>query len=320
MNQSVAREKDFDMLWTEKYRPQTVQDCILPDRIKKDFLGFVSEKKFPNLLLTGGPGTGKTTIAKALCRDLGYDVIVINASDERNIDTVRTTIKNFASTTSLLGNKKAIILDEADGLNIASAQPALRAAMEEFHTVRFILTANYKNKIIPAIHSRTAVVEFNIKSDEKQIMMATFLKRVFEILTQESVKFDKQVVATLIKKLFPDNRRILNDLQKYSVTGEIDAGLLTSIQAVADADSLLKYLKEKDFAAIKTWVANNSDTDTATLFRAIYETFYTEVTPESVPELIIKLAQYQYNSAFVADQEINTLALLAEIMGSVEFK
>lgn len=308
-----------DLLWVEKYRPSTVNDCILPERIKAPFLNFVREKQFPNLLLSGGPGTGKTTIAKALCNDLGYDSILINASDERNIDVVRGTIKDFASTISLAGNKKAIILDESDGLNPASAQPALRAAIEEFSTTRFILTCNYKNRLIEPIHSRTTTIDFNLTKQEKKDTIVLFLKRVLDILKTEHVKYDTESVASIVKKFFPDNRRILMELQKYAIGGTIDSGIVTAA-AITGADELLKAVKGKDLAAARQWIVNNADSDPALVFRKIYDTFYTEVKPESVPQLVMLIADRQYKSAFVSDQEINMVALVGEILQGVEFK
>lgn len=315
----MSDEKQDDLLWVEKYRPKTVNECILPDRIKQIFLNFVSSGNLPNLLLSGGPGIGKTTIARALCNDMGYEYILINASDERNIDTVRGVIRQFSSTMSLEGKPKAIILDEADGLNPNSAQPALRAAIEEFSHMRFILTCNTKNKLIPAIHSRTSTVEFNLQADEKESMKLKFLMRVFDILKKENIKFDQKVVGQIIKKFYPDNRRILNDLQKYSAGGEIDSGILVNTKA-SDLDALVKAMKEKSMSACRQWVANNVDTDPVVLFREIYDKMLEEVNVSSIPGMVLVIADYQYKSAFVADQEINTMALVMSLLGSVEFK
>ena len=308
------------IIWVEKYRPQTVDECILPKAIKSKFKSYAKSGDFPDLLLTGGAGTGKTTIARALCNELGYDVDVINASDERNIDVIRGRITKFASQTSLSGNKKAIILDEADGLNASSAQLALRAAMEKFSNVKFILTCNYKNKLIEPIHSRTTTISFNIKKQDRTETAVEMLKRVFEILEKENIEYDKKVVGAVIKKYYPDNRRILNELQGYAKgCGKIDNGML-GIMDKADTKELISACKDKNVPDIRQWVVNNIDTDPETLFREIYETFYKEVTPESVPQLIILIGNYLYNAAFVADQEINMMAFLMNVLGDVEFK
>ena len=307
-----------DLIWVEKYRPKTVDDCILPERLKSDFKNFVKNKKFPNLLLTGGPGTGKTTIAKAMCKDLGYSVRLINASDERNLEVVRTTIKEFASTTSLSGNKKAIILDEADGLT-PDTQSALRAAMEQYSNVAFILTCNYKNKLIPAIRSRTTSIEFNILKEEKKDMMLVFLKRVFEILQQENVEFDKKVVAEIVKKFYPDNRRILNDLQRYSSSGKIDIGVLTHIQNNS-ISGFVGAVKELDFGALRQWIANNSDIDPSLFFREVYDTMYPIVSPSTIGNLVMITSDYQYKAVIVPDQEINMAAYGTELMNQLQFE
>ena len=313
-------EEDFqdDLLWVEKYRPQTVAECILPDRIKKQFLDFVKQGNMPNLLLSGTAGTGKTTIARALCNDMDYECLLINASKDRNLALI-DKISQVASTISLEGRQKAIILDEADGLNPQSAQPALRAAIEEYSHIRFILTCNYRNRLIEPIHSRCNGIDFAILPSEKEAMMLKFLVRTFEILAKEKVTFDKKVVGQLVKKFYPDNRKILGALQGYSAGGTIDAGLLTHAEG-ATIDNLLKFVKDKDLGACRQWVADNADIDTSTLFSDIYNKFYYEVSPDGVLNMIQAVADYQYKSAFAANQEINTMGLIAALMSNVEFK
>lgn len=308
------------MLFVEKYRPKTVAECILPERIKTTFQSFVDNADFPNLLLSGGAGTGKTTIAKALCHELDYDFLLINASDERNIELVRTTIRNFASTVSLSGKRKVIILDEADGLNKQSAQPALRAAIEEFSDVRFILTCNYKNKLIEPLHSRVSSVDFSIKPEERLQVSKEFLKRTFEILDAEKITYDRAAVAAVVKKYFPDNRKILNDLQRYSIGGTIDSGILAAQMNISDIGSLVKSLKNKNLGEVKKWIKDNEDIDTELIFKEIYDLFYHELTPASVPEFCIIIAQYQSYSFMVANQEINLMGMFCQMMGSLEFK
>lgn len=321
----MINDEEFqdDLLWVEKYRPKTVSECILPKRIKNSFLEIVKQKNMPNLLLAGTAGTGKTSIARALCNDMDYEYIIVNASKDRNLSLI-DKIAQVASTISLEGKNKAIILDEADGLNPQSAQPALRAAMEEYSHVRFILTCNYKNRLIEPIHSRTSVVDFNIMNSEKEEMMMQLLLRLFEILTLEKVKFDKKVVGQLVKKHYPDNRKILNSLQRYSAGGVIDAGLLTHAEGTS-IEALLKAVKERDLGACRQWAADNADIDTATLFSDIYNKFYYEVkvtddNPANVLNLIQMVADYQYKSAFAANQEINTMGLIASMMAQLEFK
>jgi DNA polymerase III delta prime subunit len=306
------------LLWTEKYRPQTVEDCILPDRLKKPFQEYVNQKEIPNLLLSGGAGVGKTTIAKAMCNEIGCDFMVINGSDESGIDTFRTKIKNYASSMSLSGGRKVIIIDEADYLNPNSTQPALRNAIEEFASnCSFIFTCNYKNRIIDPLHSRCAVIDFGLKNGEKAKMAAAFFKRIQTILQSESVDADDKVLAELIKKHFPDFRRVLNELQRYSQFGKIDTGILTQIADVS-IEELTKSISSKDFASIRKWVATH-EIDSTVLYRKIYDSLYDVMKPQSIPQAVIILADYQYKAAFVADQEVNTVACLTELMVSCEF-
>lgn len=307
------------LLWVEKYRPKTIEDCILPERLKKPFQEYVNQKNIPNLLLTGGAGVGKTTVAKAMCEEIGCDYMVINGSDESGIDTFRTKIKNYASSISLSGGRKVIIIDEADYLNPNSTQPALRNAIEEFSgNCSFIFTCNFKNKIIEPLHSRCAVVEFSLKNTEKSKMAGQFFKRLQMILSFENVDYEEKVLAELIKKHFPDFRRVINELQRYSKFGKIDTGVLAQIVDVAIND-VVKYLKEKDFGSLRKWVASN-DIDAVSLFRKLYDAMYEFLQPQSIPQAVIILADYSYKSAFVADQEINTVACLTELMVTVEFK
>ena len=306
------------LLWTEKYRPKTVDDCILPERLKKPFQEYVNQKTIPNLLLSGGPGVGKTTVAKSLCNEIGCDYLVINGSDESGIDTFRVKIKNYASSMSLSGGRKVIIIDEADYLNPNSTQPALRNAIEEFAgNCSFVLTCNYKNRIIEPLHSRCAVIEFGLKNGEKAKMASAFFKRIQSILQSESVDYDDAVIAELIKKHFPDFRRVLNELQRYSQFGKIDTGILSQIGDVSISE-LVKNIKEKDFSSIRKWVASN-EIDSNTLYRKLYDAMYEFIKPQSIPEAVVILAGYQYKAAFVADQEINTVACLTELMVSCEF-
>jgi DNA polymerase III delta prime subunit len=307
------------LLFTEKYRPKTIQDCILPERLKKPFQEYVNQKSIPNLLLAGGPGIGKTTVAKAMCNEIGCDFLVINGSDESGIDTFRTKIKNYASSMSLSGGRKVIIIDEADYLNPNSTQPALRNAIEEFSgNCSFIFTCNYKNRIIEPLHSRCAVVEFNLKNGEKAKMAASFFKRIQSILQSEKIDYDEPVIAELVKKYFPDFRRVLNELQRYSQFGKIDTGILAQIANV-NITEIIKYIKEKDFGSIRKWVATG-DYDSNTVFRQIYDSLYDVMKPASIPQAVLILADYQYKQAFVADSEINLVACLTEIMVNCELK
>jgi DNA polymerase III delta prime subunit len=311
-----------DFIWVEKYRPQTIEDCILPENIKKTFTEFLNKGEIPNMLLAGPPGVGKTTVAKALCKELGVDYYVINGSDEgRFLDTVRTNAKNFASTVSLTSESKhkVIIIDEADNTT-SDVQLLLRASIEEFQkNCRFIFTCNYKNKIIEPLHSRCAVVEFGIKGKEKQEVAAQFFKRIKFILDQEKIESENKVLVELINKHFPDWRRVLNELQRYSVSGRIDSGILAAFSDVAVND-LIKNLKAKNFPEVRKWVNNNMDNDTSVLFRRIYDSLYDSLVPNTIPAAVLVIAKYQYQIAFVADQEITMLACLTEIMVECEFK
>jgi DNA polymerase III delta prime subunit len=307
------------LLWTEKYRPQTIEECILPERLKKPFQEYVNQKNIPNLLLSGGAGVGKTTVAKAMCNEIGCDFMVINGSDESGIDTFRTKIKNYASSISLSGGRKVIIIDEADYLNPNSTQPALRNAIEEFAgNCSFIFTCNYKNRIIEPLHSRCAVIDFALKNGEKAKMASAFFKRIQSVLQSESVESDDSVIAELVKKHFPDFRRVLNELQRYSQFGKIDTGILSQIADVS-INEIVKNIKEKDFGSIRKWVASN-EIDSTTLYRKIYDALYDTLKPQSIPQAVLILADYQYKAAFVADAEINTVACLTELMVSCEFQ
>ena len=311
-----------EFLWVEKYRPKTIEDCILPTNIKKTFQDFLDKGEVPNLLLAGPAGCGKTTVAKALCNELGVDYYVINGSDEgRFLDTVRNNAKNFASTVSLssTAKHKVIIIDEADNTT-NDVQLLLRASIEEFSgNCRFIFTCNYKNKIIEPLHSRCAVVEFGIKGRDKPALAASFFKRVQQILDTESIEYDNKVLVELVNKHFPDWRRVLNECQRYSVGGKIDAGILATFSDVA-VNELIKNLKEKNFAEVRKWIVSNLDNDTTVLLRRVYDNLYDSLVPGSIPAAVLVLAKYQYQGAFVADQEINMLACMTEIMVGCEFK
>lgn len=311
-----------DFLWVEKYRPKKIEDCILPLNTKKSFQDFVDKGEIPNLLLCGPPGVGKTTVAKALCEEIGVDYYVINGSDEgRFLDTVRNQAKNFASTVSLqtTGKHKVIIIDEADNTG-NDVQLLLRANIETFYkNCRFIFTCNYKNKIIEPLHSRCAVVEFSIKGKEKTTLAGSFFKRLQNILDEEGIRYDQKVVAELIRSYFPDWRRVLNECQRYAVGGEIDSGILATFGDVSVGE-LLKNLKEKNFAEVRKWVTLNLDNDASTVLRKVYDALYEKVDGPSVAAAVLIVAKYQYQSAFVADQEINLLAALTEIMCECKFK
>jgi len=312
-----------DFLWVEKYRPKKIQDCILTKELKDTFLEFVKKKEIPNLLLSGTAGTGKTTVARALCEELGIDYIIINGSDEgRQIDTLRVKIKDFASTVSLMASAKhkVVIIDEADYMNPESVQPALRNFIETFHkNCRFIFTCNYKNKILEALHSRCTVIDFAIKNGEKVKTATQFLDRLINILNIEKIEFDKKVLVELIQKHYPDFRRTINELQRYSVRGKIDSGILFSLSEESHKD-LIKKLKDKDFNGMRKWVIQNLDKEPSSLFTEIYDVLYKNLEPKSVPQSVLIIAGYQYKSAFVADQEINMVACLTEIMANCKFK
>ena len=310
-----------DFLWVEKYRPQTIATTILPTAIKQTFREFVNQDNIPNMILSGGAGMGKTTAAKAMLEELGCDYIVINGSMNGNIDTLRTEIRNFASSVSFTGGRKYVILDEADYLNPQSTQPALRNFMEEYSkNCGFILTCNFLNRIIEPLHSRCSVIEYKIPKDERSSMAAEMYKRCKEILDTENVTFDNKVVAEVVKKFFPDNRRVLNELQRYSATGAIDAGILVNFEEV-NIKSLMDALKEKRFSDVRKWVAQNVDGDSSQdIFRKVYDNIHEYAEPQSIPQVVVTVADYQYKSAFVADHEINVMAMLTELMVETQFR
>ena len=310
--------RDNEYLWVEKYRPRNLNDCILPEEQKRVFKEFIEKGEIQNMLLCGGPGMGKTTVARALCEELETDYMIINGSEESGIDVLRTKIKQFASTMSFSGKTKVVILDEADYLNPNSTQPALRGFMEEFSkNCRFILTCNFKNRIIQPLHSRCAVIEFKYDKKEKASIAAQVLKRLGFILSNEGISFDNKVLASLILKYFPDYRRIINELQRYSAAGTIDEGILARVGEV-NTTELINALKNKDWKGMRAWVVNNIDNDPPAIFRKIYDDILDKV--QTVPQLVLILADYQYKAAFCADQEINLVACLTEIMATVEFK
>ena len=308
-----------EVLWVEKYRPHTIADCILPEEYKSTFQSYVDRKEIPHLLLCGGAGVGKTTVAKAMCDEIGCEYLFINGSDESGIDTFRFKIKNFASSISLDGGKKVIIIDEADYLNPNSTQPAMRAAMEEFaHNCTFIMTCNFKNRIIEPLHSRCAVIEFKLRKEDKPKMAMAFMKRASEILNTENVPFDKAVLAEVVKKHFPDYRRVLNELQRYSISGKIDTGILSSVADVS-INELVSSLKTQNFSAMRKWVADFGGDDPARTYRKIYDSLYDIMDKSTIPNAVVILARYQYQAAFVADQELNLTACLTEMMVECKF-
>lgn len=308
------------ILWVEKYRPKTIADCILPEQLKNTFQQYVDKKEIPNLIFAGSAGVGKTTVAKAMCDEIGADYIMINGSDESGIDTLRTKIKGFASTVSLIGGRKVIIIDEADYLNPNSTQPAFRGVIEEFASnCSFIFTCNYKNRIIQPIHSRCSVIDFKLQNGQRAKMATLLLKRVKEILKTEGVEFDEKVLAEVITKYFPDYRRVLNELQRYSVSGKIDVGILSTMTDVK-LNELVEGLRDKNFKEVRKWVGTNSDNDANKIFREIYDKMYDILKPETIPLAVVLIGKYQYQSAFVVDQEINLMAFLTELMIECEFK
>jgi len=309
-----------EYLWVEKYRPQTIDECILPKNLKETFKQFIQTGELPNFLFCGTAGVGKTTVAKALCNEVGAEYLLINGSEESGIDVLRTKIKSFASTVSLTDSKKVIILDEADYLNPNSTQPALRAFIEEFsNNCRFIFTCNYKNRIIEPLHSRCSVIDFKIENVEKAEIAGAFFKRTMGILKIENIDADQKVVAELVTKHFPDWRRVLNELQRYSVSGKIDSGILVNMTEDSFKE-LLKNMKDKNFTEVRKWVAKNGDSETINIFRQLYDTASVNLEPASIPQLVLILADYQYKAAFVADHELNLMAALTEVMAQCKMK
>ena len=309
-----------DFLWVEKYRPKNINDCVLPNETKKIFLDFVNNKEIPNLLLCGTAGVGKTTVAKALCNELDADFVLINGSEERNIETLRVKIKQFASTVSLGGGPKIVILDEADYLNPQSTQPALRGFIEEFSkNCRFIFTCNYKNRIIPPLHSRCSVVDFTIESSQKPQIANQIFQRTLQILTEENIDYNEKVVVELINKFFPDFRRVLNELQKYSSSGTIDSGVLSNLDDES-LNEVIGFIKNKEFSKMRKWVALNIHNDPQAIYRKIYDSLFTKMENNSIPQAIIILSDYTYKSAFVADQEVNMVACMTELMMECKIK
>jgi DNA polymerase III delta prime subunit len=310
----------MEYLWVEKYRPSKIDECILPKNLKETFKQFVQSGELPNFLFCGTAGVGKTTVAKALCNEIGAEYLLINGSEESGIDTLRTKIKSFASTVSLTDAKKVVILDEADYLNPNSTQPALRGFIEEFsNNCRFIFTCNYKNRIIEPLHSRCSVIDFKIENAEKAEIAGAFFKRTMGILKAENIEADQKVVAELVTKHFPDWRRVLNELQRYSVSGKIDSGILVNMTEDSFKE-LVKNLKEKNFTEVRKWVAKNGDSETINIFKQLYDTASVNMEAASIPQLVLILADYQYKAAFVADHELNLMAALTEVMAQCKMK
>jgi DNA polymerase III delta prime subunit len=309
-----------EFLWVEKYRPQTIDECILPSQLQKEFSEILKQGELQNMMFTGTAGVGKTTVAKALCNQLDLDYIVINGSEESGIDTLRNKIKQFASSVSLSGGYKVVILDEADYLNPQSTQPALRGFIEEFSAnCRFILTCNFKNRLIEPLHSRCSVIEFAMPKGEKDKLASAFMNRVMFILQQEHINSEPAVLAELIMKHFPDFRRTINELQRYSNHGVIDSGILINVSDIA-VDTLINALRLKDFKKMRQWVADNIDIEPASMFRKLYDNMNEHVEPTSIPQMVLILADYQYKNSFVADHELNMVACCTEIMAGVKFK
>ena len=309
-----------EFLWVEKYRPQKIDDCILSPELYDTFSKIIQQGEVQNMMLTGTAGTGKTTVAKALCKELELDYLLINGSEESGIYTLRNKIKQFASSVSLTGGYKVVILDEADYLNPQSTQPALRGFIEEFSAnCRFILTCNFKNRIIDPLHSRCTEVNFTIPKKDKERLASVFMARLMMILTEENIPFEQPVLAELIIKYFPDFRRTINELQRYSTTGQIDSGILVNVGDVS-INELVNALKLKDFRKMRSWVANNIDVEPSVIFRKLYDNMSDFVEASSIPQLVLILADYQYKNSFVADHELNTVACLTEVMAGVKFK
>lgn len=312
--------KNDHVLWVEKYRPHKIADCILPESMKANFQEYVVKGDVPNMILAGGPGMGKTTVARAMCDELELDHILLNGSNEGNIDTLRNKIVGYASAVSLTGGRKVIIIDEADYLNPNSTQPAFRGVIEEFAgNCSFIFTCNYKSRIIEPLHSRCAVVDFKIDATEKPKLAGSFFKRIQQILIDEKVEYDKATVIELVKKYFPDFRRVLNELQRYSVSGKIDAGIFASHNN-AKIEDAIKYLVDKDFGSLRKWVGSNVDADTDELMRALYDRLYDVVKPEFIPAAVVLIGRYMYQAAFCSDKQINLMAMFSEMMLELEFK